>query len=122
MEAVNQMSEDILTTAKTSTWVGIKKTKGKVLIFFLKAVVILAALAIVFSALFSSNIFSKKADDGFENLRKTSLSEKSVTAMKKASEEAIEIAHENELYCEGSNYTKMYPNAARYEVSSIEFQ
>lgn len=90
--------------------------------FFLKMAVILAALAIVFSALFSSRTTSKKVDDGFENLRKTSLSEKSVTSMKKASEEAIEIAHENELYCEGSNYTKMYPNATRYEVSSIEFQ
>lgn len=89
---------------------------------FLKFLMIAVTAAILFFALFSSSIFGKKIDDGFSNLRKASLSESSVNAMKKASEEAIEESHVNEMYCEGNSYTKMYPHATRYKVSSIEFQ
>lgn len=58
----------------------------------------------------------------FQICEKTSLSESSASALKKASEEVIEESHVNELYCEGSSYTKSYPYATRYKVSSIEFQ
>lgn len=89
---------------------------------FLKFLMIAVTAAILFFALFSSSIFGKKIDDGFSNLRKTSLSDNSVSAMKKASEEVIEMEHTNEMYCEGSSYAKTYPYATRYKVSSIEFQ
>lgn len=101
-----------------------KKTDEKMLAkksSFLKFLMIAVTAAILFFALFSSSIFGEKVDREFSNLRKTSLSESSASALKKASEEVIEEEHVNEMYCEGSNYAKTYPYAARYKVGSIEF-